>query len=111
MKLIIILLLISFSATAQIDTSKITTIPKMAIPIYPLAINLQGDSAYSVLWNINNRSRDTAQDGQALVIIFGKRGQSLITFPLTIPKSIINSTDITLIDNYIFQKYPKLIKK
>lgn len=87
--------------------------PKHAALIEPIVVNYQGDQAYSLSWSMGNLNRDTTVDGIAFVNLNGKKGQSLVSYSVTIPKSIMNANTnlIDTVDDYIFSLNKRYKKK
>lgn len=118
MKKVILILLLFASATIvtnaqlrigmrNLDTTIVgnDTIlsPKGAALIKPIVVNIQGDSAWSISWRVDNIQRDSTQDSNATIFLFSKSGNSLGQDYLIMPSDIINKwVGNNYIDDYIF---------
>lgn len=108
----------SISAGTISPTIPDTLVPvKNAILIQPILINaLTKDTAYQLIWNVQNISRDTSQGSPANVTLFDRKGRGIYQLNVYIPKEIIKNwgTSDEIIDNFIINYYkfvPTLLKK
>lgn len=113
--LALLLLIITCELSAQDTTiKKVDTayIPKTAIAIKPLVVNMQGDSVYSFTWAIVGLSRDTSVPVTLNVNILDRSGNPSTTQSFTIPAYYVNKgINIASIDNFIFNRIKRLIRK
>lgn len=84
---------------------------KSAILINPIALNINGDTAYSLFWIVDNISRDSTANSNGRLFLFDKKGGAIQTITFDIPSKIINEwIGNNSIDNFILNKYPKFKK-
>jgi hypothetical protein len=79
-----------------------------AILIEPILINaLTKDTAYQVMWNVQNISRDTAVGSPCNVNFYNRKGGNIYQSYCYIPKEIIKNwgTSDDIIDDYIIAYY------
>lgn len=109
----------STAGTSSSTTDTISVVP-YAILIQPILINaLTKDTAFQVMWNVQNISRDTAQGSPCNVTFYNRRGNGIYTAYCYIPKEIIKNwgTSDEIIDAYIIAYFhlipvnPQLRKK
>ena len=115
----IIFSLFFLSSYANIDTTKAALkdgksiiIPSGAIAIAPIEVNINGDSCFSLTWNINTVNRDTTIDCILSLSLLDKVGNLIFNTLINIPSSILKQTNYrALIDNFIFTKNKRFIRK
>ena len=111
-----LMVITTLNALASVDTGAIATIdtafiPKSAIRIYPISINLKGDSAYSFTWGISGLNRDTSTSVVLSVSLLDKSGNKMYNVDYPIPSFIINKgINIGVIDNFILTRNKMFIK-
>lgn len=108
--LLIFALAITFTSNAQISAGTMTStndtlvVVPYAILIQPILINaLTKDTAYQVMWNVQNISRDTAQGSPCNVTFYNRQGNGIYNAYCFIPKEVIKNwgTSDEIIDLYI----------
>lgn len=95
------------AGTASSTTDTLVVVP-YAILIQPILINaLTKDTAFQVMWNVQNISRDTAQGSPCNVTLYNRQGNGFNTVYCYIPKEIIKNwgTSDEIIDNYIINYF------
>lgn len=117
---LLLFILTSITCQAQIFGNRDTTVAgidtiihqKGAIIIQPVIVTVQGDSAYSLFWSVNNVTSDTTRDSNAQVTVYNKEGRQLAEFWALIPFSIVNDWITNdSIDQYIFSIYSRFKRK
>lgn len=96
------------SAGTATSTNDTLVVVPYAILIQPILINaLTKDTAYQVMWNVQNISRDTAQGSPCNVTFYNRQGGSIYTAYCFIPKEIIKNwgTSDEIIDLYIINYF------
>lgn len=80
-----------------------------AIVINPVIVNVKGDTAFSLLWQAQNVSRDTTQGCGTYVQLFDKYGRQIADFNQYIPASVVNQwgTSPAPIDDFILAQNPR----
>lgn len=80
-----------------------------AIVIEPVIVNAKGDTAFSLLWQAQNVSRDTTQGCNTYVQLYNKKGLLIADFDQPIPASVVNEwgTDPSPIDDFILAQNPR----
>lgn len=74
-----------------------------AIQIQPVIVTVNGDSAWSVFWVVNNVTSDTSIGSYASVTFYGKNGNQLSEKGIEIPASVVNDwVENSSITDYIF---------
>lgn len=108
MKSFFTLLFICFLAT-----SKAQHIPKHAIAIIPVILEIKKDTAYSVTWKVSDINRDTLLPASLFVYLLNRTGGRVYEYEIVLPASIVRKwgSDNTLIDDYVFITNKALIKK
>ena len=99
------------SAGTMSSTNDTINIVPYAILIQPVLINaLTKDTAYQVMWNVQNISRDTAQGSPCNVTFYNRQGNGIYNAYCFIPKEVIKNwgTSDDIIDAYIIA-YFKLV--
>jgi len=95
------------AGTASSTNDTLVVVP-YAILIQPILINaLTKDTAYQVMWNVQNISRDTAQGSPCNVTFYNRQGGGIYTAYCFIPKEIIKNwgTSDEIIDLYIINYF------
>jgi hypothetical protein len=116
MKKLLLILAIATSLTSYSQISAGTASPTndtlvvvpYAILIQPILINaLTKDTAFQVMWNVQNISRDTAQGSPCNVTFYNRQGNGIYTAYCFIPKEIIKNwgTSDEIIDLYIINYF------
>ena len=96
------------SAGTATSTNDTLVVVPYAILIQPILINaLTKDTAFQVMWNVQNISRDTAQGSPCNVTLYNRSGGAFSTVYCYIPKEIIKNwgTSDEIIDNYIINYF------
>jgi hypothetical protein len=111
---LIIALTFSLSSYCQITagtaspTNDTLVVVPYAILIQPILINaLTKDTAFQVMWNVQNITRDTAQGSPCNVTFYNRQGGGIYTAYCFIPKEIIKNwgTSDEIIDLYIINYF------
>lgn len=95
------------AGTASSTNDTLLVVP-YAILIQPILINaLTKDTAFQVMWNVQNISRDTAQGSPCNVTFYNRQGGGIYTAYCFIPKEIIKNwgTSDEIIDLYIINYF------
>ena len=95
------------AGTASSTNDTLVVVP-YAILIQPILINaLTKDTAFQVMWNVQNISRDTAQGSPCNVTFYNRQGNGIYTAYCFIPKEIIKNwgTSDEIIDLYIINYF------
>lgn len=97
---------------AQSQTPKVDTVYK-AIQIQPLVANaIKKDTAYQMIWMVNNVHRNDSLPAVAYPRFFNRKGQQVMQDEIIIPASVLAVwLSNTVIDDYILSYYGLVKRK
>lgn len=103
------LLLIGFAflaLNASAQTPKVDTVYK-AVQIQPLVANaIKKDTAYQMIWMVNNVYRNDSLPGIAYVRFFDRKGRQVMQDEVLVPASVLAVwLSNTVIDDFILSFY------
>lgn len=109
MKKILAIVGLAFSLNAS--AQKVDTVYK-SIQIQPLVANaIKKDTAYQLIWMVNNVHRNDSLPGIAYVRFFDRKGRQVMNDEITVPASVLAVwLSNTVIDDYILSFY-NLLKR
>lgn len=115
---------ITFSATAQTDSTHlldttivddgISKIQRKSLAIQPIVVNMAGDTAHYLHWKAFDVDRaDTSAGMGTLVSLIDRKGKTVATFNVNIPAEIVNewALDPKPIDDFILEQHPRIKRK
>lgn len=104
MKKILAIVGLAFSLNAS--AQKVDTVYK-SIQIQPLVANaIKKDTAYQLIWMVNNVHRNDSLPGIAYVRFFDRKGRQVMNDEITVPASVLAVwLSNTVIDDFILAFY------
>jgi len=109
----VLIILCALNSKAQTDTVNKVKTHLGAIPIIPIVVNANGDSAYSVSWRINSITSDTSVQPIVFIYVHDKKGAILSIIETKLSQSVSRKFfgSFSFVDSFILGNIPRFKKK